>query len=139
LRTLRAGIETTSYSLVCEGIGHMNSVDRFAGPLCRRLPQKPSAIRSAVLIVIVVCISVNRLAIASDATSFRDRLLPFFHAHCIDCHNGTEADGGLDLAGLSTDLNDAEVMRRWVLIHDRVSDGEMPHRSLQQSQHSPLH
>jgi hypothetical protein len=104
----------------------MNSVDRFAGPLCRRLPQKPSAIRSAVLIVIVVCISVNRLAIASDATSFRDRLLPFFHAHCIDCHNGTEADGGLDLAGLSTDLNDAEVMRRWVLIHDRVSDGEMP-------------
>ena len=115
-----------SFILVRKRMGHMNPVDRFAGPLCRRLSQTHSTPQPVVLAVIVTCLVFNRLAVASDAPSSQDRLLPFLQTHCMDCHTGAEADGGLDLTGLSTNLTDAEVMRRWVLIHDRVSAGEMP-------------
>jgi hypothetical protein len=50
----------------------------------------------------------------------------FVKAHCYDCHSGDEPEGGLDLARLGVDLNDAELLRRWVRIHDRVAGGEMP-------------
>src|SRR5205823_3509831 len=32
----------------------------------------------------------------------------------------------LDFAALSQDLTDAETLRRWVRVHDRIADGEMP-------------
>ena len=51
--------------------------------------------------------------------------------HCLDCHSGGESEGGLDLTQLSTELTDAETMRRWVLVHDRVASGEMPPDGLQ--------
>ena len=53
-------------------------------------------------------------------------LQSFFEQHCLDCHSGGESEGGLDLTQLSTELIDAETMRRWVLVHDRVASGEMP-------------
>lgn len=62
----------------------------------------------------------------SRAESWRDGLKPFLQAHCVDCHNGAQAEAGLDLTGLGSDLADAELMRRWVLVHDRVVAGEMP-------------
>ena len=51
---------------------------------------------------------------------------PFLEAHCIDCHEGRDADGGLDLVTLDTDLSNEETIRRWILIHDRIASGEMP-------------
>jgi hypothetical protein len=51
---------------------------------------------------------------------------PYFAKYCADCHLGGAAKGGLDLEKLSTDLQDAETMRRWVRVHDRVRSGEMP-------------
>jgi hypothetical protein len=104
----------------------MKPVDQFAGPPRRQLPWKYSAPWAAALTVIAICLAVNRPTIASDTSMFQKQLRPFLQTHCTDCHNGTEADGDLDLARLSTDLTDAEVMRRWVLIHDRISNGEMP-------------
>ncbi|HUG91769.1 MAG TPA: DUF1592 domain-containing protein [Planctomycetaceae bacterium] len=50
----------------------------------------------------------------------------FLSAHCYDCHQGADAEAGLDLAALSADLSDAATGKRWVRIHDRVRDGEMP-------------
>ncbi|MEO2015794.1 MAG: DUF1592 domain-containing protein [Fuerstiella sp.] len=104
----------------------MNPVDPFAGLPRRQLSRKDWVPQPAVLVVLVVCLTFNRLTVAADGAAFRDRLLPFLHTHCMDCHQGTEAAGGLDLATFGTNLTDAEVMRRWVLIHDRVSAGEMP-------------
>ena len=46
--------------------------------------------------------------------------------YCIDCHDGVEAEGGFDLAGLGFDLRDEEIARRWILVHDRLQAGEMP-------------
>ena len=45
---------------------------------------------------------------------------------CFDCHQGESADGDLDLTKLSWPLDDAETLRRWVQIHDRIKAGEMP-------------
>ena len=50
----------------------------------------------------------------------------FLSEHCYDCHDDTTDKGGLNLLDLGTDLSDAELMRKWVLVHDRVRDGEMP-------------
>ena len=51
---------------------------------------------------------------------------PFFRRSCSDCHLEGAAKGGLDLAQVPTDLRDAEALRRWVRIYDRVRLGEMP-------------
>lgn len=50
----------------------------------------------------------------------------FIDQHCVSCHEGSEAEAGLDLKSLSFDLGDANAAARWVRIFDRVHDGEMP-------------
>jgi hypothetical protein len=50
----------------------------------------------------------------------------FLAAHCVDCHNRDTREGGLDLESLSFQLDQREIFDRWVLVHDRVRDGEMP-------------
>ena len=50
----------------------------------------------------------------------------FLKKHCADCHMDGASKGGLDLDQASTDLKDAETLRRWVRLFDRVRDGEMP-------------
>lgn len=50
----------------------------------------------------------------------------FLLKNCIDCHAGQDAEGGLDIEQLSTDLFAANTFTKWVDIHDRVSSGEMP-------------
>ena len=47
-------------------------------------------------------------------------------AYCVDCHEAEKPAGNLDLENLGFDLADAEVMRRWTLVHDKLSKGEMP-------------
>jgi len=46
--------------------------------------------------------------------------------NCYDCHNDTDAEGGLDLENLRFDPDDAASMRTWVFLHDRVHKQEMP-------------
>jgi hypothetical protein len=53
-------------------------------------------------------------------------LQPFLKAHCADCHMDGSAKGGLDLDKAPADLRDAETLRKWVRMFDRVRDGEMP-------------
>lgn len=50
----------------------------------------------------------------------------FLSNQCVSCHEGKEAEGGLDLTTLSTDLDRADVFSSWVRIVDRVHEGEMP-------------
>ncbi|MEM8913009.1 MAG: DUF1587 domain-containing protein, partial [Planctomycetota bacterium] len=58
--------------------------------------------------------------------SFPLTIRSFLKDHCFDCHSTADAEGNLDLTSLSGDLTDAEQLRRWVLVHDRVRLGEMP-------------
>ncbi|PAW84794.1 MAG: hypothetical protein B9S33_11080 [Pedosphaera sp. Tous-C6FEB] len=50
----------------------------------------------------------------------------FLKRHCTECHDADARKGGLDLTALKFDLSDAKVSARWVTLHDRVRDGEMP-------------
>ena len=50
----------------------------------------------------------------------------FFEKHCIDCHEGSQAEGGLDLQSLKWNTDDAHNESVWVKIYDRVVSGEMP-------------
>ncbi len=51
---------------------------------------------------------------------------PFLRETCYECHGDGAQEGGLNLESLGRDLRDAEVLRRWVRLHDRVRDAEMP-------------
>ena len=50
----------------------------------------------------------------------------FVSDHCLDCHTGGDAEAELDLSSLPFDLNDQQTFARWVQVHDRIRDGEMP-------------
>lgn len=50
----------------------------------------------------------------------------FLEQHCYDCHDSDTKKGGLDLTSLGTDYQKADLMAKWVRIHDRVNAGEMP-------------
>src|SRR4051794_700395 len=62
----------------------------------------------------------------SPAAEFDVPSQAFFVMHCADCHDAAAKEGGLDLAAMSRDLSDAETLRRWVRIYDRVASREMP-------------
>jgi hypothetical protein len=52
-------------------------------------------------------------------------LTPFLAQHCLDCHDGEEKKGGLDLDALDFTPG-REAHAKWVRIYDRVLAGEMP-------------
>ncbi len=53
-------------------------------------------------------------------------LTPVLSEFCFRCHAGESPEGGLDLEKLETDLENHEVVEKWIRVFDRVSDGEMP-------------
>src|SRR4051812_34456946 len=50
----------------------------------------------------------------------------FVQKHCAKCHDAAAKEGGLDLTALKYDPAEAGNFATWVLVHDRVSKGEMP-------------
>ena len=79
----------------------------------------------SLLIAILFCLLCS-VASSSAEVESPGQILSFFHQQCIDCHEGSAAEAGLDLTTLSTDLGQADVLQRWIRIFDRVKSGEMP-------------
>ena len=50
----------------------------------------------------------------------------FVEKHCVECHDTDTKKGGLDLTTLKFDPASSTNFSRWVLVHDRVRNGEMP-------------
>ena len=50
----------------------------------------------------------------------------FVEKHCVECHDAATKKGGLDLTSLRFEPAFSSNFSRWVLVHDRVSNGEMP-------------
>src|SRR5580765_2068791 len=50
----------------------------------------------------------------------------FLEKHCLECHDTETKKGGLDLTAVKFDLANSTNFTKWVLVHDRVSNGEMP-------------
>src|SRR3989454_7219045 len=53
-------------------------------------------------------------------------VLQFVENNCVECHDTDTKKGGLDLTALKFDPANLTNFSRWVLVHDRVSNGEMP-------------
>ncbi|MBC8355905.1 MAG: DUF1592 domain-containing protein [Planctomycetes bacterium] len=80
---------------------------------------------SLALLAAAVCSQLVQTAHA-QVRLWPDSVKTLIQSHCSDCHQGEDAEAGLDLDSLSNDLADKEVTRRWTLIHDRIARGEMP-------------
>jgi hypothetical protein len=50
----------------------------------------------------------------------------FVEKYCAECHDAGTTKGGLNLAALKMEPNDARTFATWVKVHDRVRDREMP-------------
>lgn len=50
----------------------------------------------------------------------------FLDAHCTECHDAEMNKGGLDLTAFKFEFMQPTNFARWVLIYDRVNNGEMP-------------
>ncbi|MCE9527795.1 MAG: DUF1587 domain-containing protein, partial [Planctomycetales bacterium] len=72
----------------------------------------------------LVIISASSNSLGADLQP--SAISPFLKDHCLSCHTGEKPSGALDLSKLGTNLDNADLLRRWVLIHDRVAAGEMP-------------
>lgn len=57
-------------------------------------------------------------------------LRTFLDEHCVRCHAEEKPKGNLRLDRVGFDLSNADQLRRWVRIHDRVASGEMPPASV---------
>src|SRR5438132_11249896 len=50
----------------------------------------------------------------------------FVEQYCVECHDADTKKGGLDLTALKFEPANSTNFASWVLVHDRVSNGEMP-------------
>ena len=50
----------------------------------------------------------------------------FIEKHCVECHDADTKKAGLDLTSLKFEPAISTNFTKWVLLHDRVSKGEMP-------------
>jgi mono/diheme cytochrome c family protein len=83
--------------------------------------------------VAAACIAgIAEHTIAADGTSISDASAVFVTKHCHECHSGSNPEAGFDVDSLSPSLAAAESMRFWTLIHDRVAQGEMPPKGVDQ-------
>src|SRR3569832_618989 len=62
----------------------------------------------------------------SSHNSRADQPGAFFQTHCVECHDSSTKEAGLDLSTLKLNLSAADNFARWVKIHDRIESGEMP-------------
>lgn len=76
--------------------------------------------------LVVAATAILAAASAQAEPVWTEPLRPYLEEHCSGCHGDGNRRGGLDLDQLGTDLDDAELHRRWVRIYDRVAGGEMP-------------
>ena len=75
---------------------------------------------------LVLCIAAMGGTTGARADESWRAVSEFVESRCLDCHDGEEAEAGLDLRSIGFDLSRRDVFDRWILIHDRVRDGEMP-------------
>lgn len=66
------------------------------------------------------------------AGEFSPTCQTFVESHCTECHDADTKKGGLDLTGLKFELSDPANFSEWVLVHDRVDNGEMPPKKKKQ-------
>src|SRR5438270_13802120 len=74
-----------------------------------------------------VALTFFAFGISSGISAFAaEKPMAFFDEHCYDCHDADTHKGNLDLTALKPEFTNAETFARWVKVHDRIQNGEMP-------------
>lgn len=76
----------------------------------------------------------STLAFLSNAVELPTDAGNFLQRHCVECHDADSKKGGLDLTTLKFNPADSKTAAKWVAVHDRVRDGEMPPKKKPQPQ-----
>jgi mono/diheme cytochrome c family protein len=63
---------------------------------------------------------------AADELQPIEETREFMQTYCGECHAGGASEGSFELESLTDELADSNQLQRWVLVHDRVAEGEMP-------------
>ncbi len=71
-------------------------------------------------------VSVAQAEQAQPAASFDTAAKSFFKTYCVACHGADVQEAALRIDRLADDLDDADALRVWVKILDKVSSGKMP-------------
>jgi hypothetical protein len=87
-----------------------------------RVPSVTRLLATAHTVGLLFCICISK----STGSEIPKPIGELIRQTCLDCHDGPSGEGGLDLASLPFDLDERRLRDRWILIHDRVSAGEMP-------------
>jgi hypothetical protein len=62
-----------------------------------------------------------------DESGFRQRVVPFFAKHCVECHGSQQSDGDLKLHDVRlADFAAGESVTTWANILERLATGNMP-------------
>lgn len=77
-------------------------------------------------VFVLLCVLTGALLLRPPATFAQSDSRKFLQRYCGDCHSGADAEAGLDVVGLTEQLDEAAVFASWERIHDRISAGEMP-------------
>ncbi len=75
---------------------------------------------------ICVCGAPDSQASPESGSHVPADVVVFLKEHCLACHEGADAEGGLDLRKLGKSQVSPGDWNRWIRMIDRVSDGEMP-------------
>ena len=62
----------------------------------------------------------------SDPVPVTEPIKSFLREQCLDCHQGESAEAGFDLDELEQQVDGELAFAKWVRVHDRVADHEMP-------------
>jgi hypothetical protein len=76
----------------------------------------------------VLALSAFSLPVASPiiASELPRGARSFVQQHCVECHDADTKKGELDLTSFKFEPADQKNFAKWVLVHDRVKNGEMP-------------
>ncbi len=88
-----------------------------------------SFLRAKALCLVAICSTACLLATANNSladNAIQQRSPAFFQQHCIDCHQGEDKKGNLDLSSLAFQPDEPANQAIWIRIHDRVAAKEMP-------------
>jgi mono/diheme cytochrome c family protein len=65
-------------------------------------------------------------ATGDEGAAWDGSIRPFLRKHCVECHSGESAEGGLNLTQLPARLADPKTFSTWVKVHDKLRAKEMP-------------
>ena len=85
-----------------------------------------------VSIFTIIVLALGSFAPISQGADLPETLTTLLNNHCVECHDGAEAERGLNLQSLEWDLKDPHVIGIWVKIHDRLNSREMPPKEVSQ-------